>query len=466
MNRLKSIQNELIKASLSWALKQKFNAQLTGELRHEAILLNHASYFENIPVYRKLAQEAGIGFATDIETIKQKLMSTDDVFKSYNQDWLDKGDFGSMNKWLSGIYHKRIESDSRGIASIDGWLDYLDTLGIKPVYSSGTSGAFSFVPRDCADWEVAKTANICYLTPLLLPKKMNNPLACSMLISASNLMAPESIAKAISGQGLPDFDAVFLGFRNGRLGNQVLIRELAPMFRRCFFLYDIDLELTTLRCARRGAQNNDERHLLEQFQAETMGKREENYGKVLEHIKASSASGQKVFIFGAPYQFKELADFASNRNTEIKLKKGSLVLFGGGWKSFSEETISRGTLVNILCEVFNLEPPGILEGYSMTEINILMLRCNAGRFHLPPLIESVFLNEELRPVSGKDINGTFGFLDPLAVSYPGFIVSGDLVHMVDEECPCGLSGPALTEIRRAPNREVKGCGGIMGSVKA
>ena len=61
----------------------------------------------------------------------------------------------------------------------------------------------------------------------------------------------------------------------------------------------------------------------------------------------------------------------------------------------------------------------------------------------------------------------FGFLDPFAICYPGFLITGDLVDLVFDECPCGRKGYALEgEIRRAPGKEVKGCGGIMASVKA
>jgi hypothetical protein len=123
-------------------------------------------------------------------------------------------------------------------------------------------------------------------------------------------------------------------------------------------------------------------------------------------------------------------------------------------------------MVQNLSDCFDLPPERILEGYSMTEISLLTVRCANGRFHIPPILEPVILDEELNPLEGRDLSGTFGFLDPLAISYPGFIISGDHVHFVDGECQCGLVGPALTEIGRARSREVKGCGGIMGSVNA
>ena len=115
----------------------------------------------------------------------------------------------------------------------------------------------------------------------------------------------------------------------------------------------------------------------------------------------------------------------------------------------------------------NLPSDKILEGYSMTEMNAFTLRCDHGRFHIPPTIEPIIFNEDLSPMGDDaDVRGILGFLDPLAISYPGFIISGDEVHFVDGDCPCGLSGPAVTKIGRASTREVKGCGGIMASVAA
>ncbi|MEW5941585.1 MAG: hypothetical protein AB1750_18115, partial [Chloroflexota bacterium] len=130
------------------------------------------------------------------------------------------------------------------------------------------------------------------------------------------------------------------------------------------------------------------------------------------------------------------------------------------------EKIPRDQLLALLRDSLGLPPERILEGYSMTEINVFMLRCEHGRFHIPPLIEPVLFSEELEPVEGDDLRGILGFLDPFAVSYPGFVISGDEVHFVNGPCPCGLSGPAVTEIRRAQHREVKGCGGIMASLAA
>jgi hypothetical protein len=150
----------------------------------------------------------------------------------------------------------------------------------------------------------------------------------------------------------------------------------------------------------------------------------------------------------------------------LALPAGSLILFGGGWKGFGGERIPRPLLVAMIADRLGLDEARILEGYSMTEINVFTVRCDHGRFHIPPLVEPLILDEALRPLAGPDLRGIFAFLDPLATAYPGFVASGDEVHLVDGPCPCGLSGPAVVEIGRARARELKGCGGVMASLAA
>lgn len=466
VKRLNTILNQLMKISQSWAFRKGFDSELARDLRHEAILLNHESYIQNIPAYAKLAQEEKCTETPDIIDIKQKLMLPDSIFKSYRQEWLDEGDYGCMNRWLSGLHQKPVNMDVRNIKSIDDWITNLRRTGVGVSYSSGTSGCFSFVPRSVEDLDRARTANTCYITPLLAYNTTGTPLMRLLMPLAMGMLSPGKFARLTRQAGIRDFDGAFLGFREGAMGNQRLMEEMAPLFRRSYVLNDTRLDATALRCSRRGARNEEEQRLVDVFQADVAGKKGQNYAKMLENINRSTLEGQKVFIFGAPYQFKELCEAATVRNIGHCLKRGSLILFGGGWKSFSGEIMDRQSLVGLLSTTFDTPPDRILEGYSMTEISMLTLRCEAGRFHIPPIIEPVVLDESLSPLEGRDLDGTFGFLDPLAASYPGFLISGDHVRMLDEECACGLVGPALMNIRRAASADVKGCGGVMGSLQA
>ena len=464
--QLSPLHRQLIKQAQAWALRQGFDPAQARELRRAAILANHAHYLERIPAYQRLAREEGLGSLDDIEPIKRRLMFPDDLFKSYNQQWLDECNFTRMNVWLSQIFNGATGVDVSGVESIDAWIDRLAEAGTRLVYSSGTSGNFSFVPRDPANWALFRAASSAYLAPLLVSRKIGTPLQRVLLVLACRLLAPESLAQINRHVGAREYDAFFLDFSRGRTGNQTLSRELAPLFRQHYFLYETTLSPTVLRLTTRGPKTDADREQLRALQEIVVERKEQNYGALIEHLKTSTAAGQKIFIFGTTHQYKELSELILARAETFKAKAGSVILFGGGWKSFTGERISREHLLALMVEAFGLPEDRIIEGYSMTEINAFTLRCDFGRFHIPPFIEPVIFNEQLEVVEGDDLRGVFGFLDPLATAYPGFIISGDEVHFVNGECECGLSGAAVTEIGRASFREVKGCGGIMASLAA
>jgi len=464
--QLKEIQEKLIKALRSWALGRGFDPSEARNLRHKAILFNHRHYMDSISVYRRIAAEEGCGRDSDVQTIKARLMLHADIFKSYDQNWLDNADYNKMNQWLSGIFHKAVNVDMTEVKTIDGWIEALDRAGIYVTYSSGTSGAFSFVPRDKEEWELSRMANMTYLAPLLAHRLQGGNLSRHFVQSAFRLLPIDRLVKITAKKVLLDYDAAFLGFKSGRMGNQALIQELAPLFNNCCFLYDMDISGTALRSLRRGARTDEERLIIKVLQDKIIGQRQENYSKLIDNIEKSSAKGQNMLIFGAPYQFKELCELSAATNRKIMLKEGSLAVIGGGWKSFTGEAIGHDALIAMLSKTLHIQPDMILEGYSMTETSALTLCCKYGRFHIPPIIEPVIFNDALNPLEGDDLKGSFGFMDSLAGSHPGFIISDDYVHMVNSDCECGLHGPAILEIGRLPGSEVKGCGGIMGSFSA
>jgi hypothetical protein len=459
--KLIDIQNSLIKASNCWASGKGFDPQKAQELRRKAVLLNHEHYLDAIPLYRKIAGDEGCDKESDFQAIKNKMMLSADIFKSYQQNWLDNNDYGRMNNWLSSVFHKTVDSDIDSVKTIDDWIEALDKTGIHVTYSSGTSGVFSFVPRDKEDWELSRKANISCLAPLLARR-----ITGLGSILFAGLMPLSGLLQKAGKKALSGYDAVFLGFRGGRMGNQALIEEFAPLFNDRYFLYDIEISGNALRCLRRGARTDEERDMAKTLIDKMTGQRKENYLRLIDNIEKSQGNGQKLFIFGAPYQFRELCKILADDNRKLNLKEQSIAILGGGWKSFSGEAVSRDTLVEMISENLNIETEMILEGYSMTETSALTLRCQYGRFHIPPIIEPLVFDAALNPLEGDDVRGAFGFMDTLASSHPGFLISNDYVHMVNSDCQCGLCGPAILEIGRLPGAEVKGCGGIMGSFSA
>jgi hypothetical protein len=235
LKRLKSIHNALIKACRSWALKEGFDPEGARELRHAAILINHRGYIENIPAYRKLAQEEGCDKSADIPTIKKKLMSSDDVFKSYNQDWIDSGDYNKMNRWLSNLYYKPIKIDVSNITSLDVWIERLGKAGVSVSYSSGTSGMFSFVPRDPEDWKQAKVANTNYLAPLLTYGKTGTFFHSSSVKTGPKVALTGYFLRRSRENRTPQFRWCVSGLSPGKNGEPDTYAGAGPGFSAALF---------------------------------------------------------------------------------------------------------------------------------------------------------------------------------------------------------------------------------------
>lgn len=464
------LHRQLIRATQRWALRMPFDAQATAAARHRLIQANHRHYWDAIPAYRRLADDEGVGPDAGLAEIRQHCMMSDDIFKSYLPGWLDEGRYDRMTGWLAEVHHRPIAVDLQGVGAIDAWVERLATAGVRVVYSSGTSGNFSFVPRDEANWALLKLANTNYLAALFVYDKVGRRWQRELMQLGVSLLGPATLARLGTKLSTARYDGFFLDFRGGRTGMQSIGVELGPLFRRRVYLYDYVLTASALRSATRGPRTPAEQALVQELLHVTAARREQNFAAFVDELQRSTAAHCPVFVFGAPFQFKELCTHMVENARQVTLPASSLVLFGGGWKSFSGQRIPRSDLVALITQALGLAPDRIVEGYSMTEMNAFNVRCDYGRFHLPPLLEPVLLDDELNPLPTESGNapctGVFGFLDPFAVSYPGFIITGDAVELVDGACACGLSGPAITQIERAQNRGVKGCGGVMTAVAA
>ncbi|HDN95990.1 MAG TPA: hypothetical protein ENG71_02875 [Thermoplasmatales archaeon] len=88
-----------------------------------------------------------------------------------------------------------------------------------------------------------------------------------------------------------------------------------------------------------------------------------------------------------------------------------------------------------------------------------MVHCPEGHYlHIPTTyFHPMVLDEDGEQVSYEE-KGRFAFLDSLAMSYPGFILTGDEVK-IHERCPiCEREGPVLEpEVKRIKGEEIRGC---------
>jgi hypothetical protein len=437
VERIVEMAGALRAAAAAWASGDGYDEGEATRLRRLAIAACHAHYRAAVPAYRRMCDDAGIGDEAELATIVESCTVGDEWFKSYDVAWLEAGDFEAMGRWLGDACTEGAAgaAAAAGAGGVDEWLERLERAGLHVLYSSGTSGMLWLVPRDRASWEAYAA---------------NGP---SYLMARVQRM----------GVDLGTMDAVVLGFRGGRMGIQRAGAEIARWVGRVEYLHDFEIRADTLREALRARNSVG----AEGVAWGGAGGRESAYERMLAACARATAAGRGVWLFGAPYQVKELCARAEAARAP-QLAPGSVVTLGGGWKSFEGERVGRAGLAAAIERALGVGQARVMEAYSMVELNSPLMCCEAGRFHVPPLLEPVVYDEALVPQqAGPEVTGIFGFLDATATSYPGFVVTGDEVQLVRERCPCGLVGPAISgEVRRAPGRELRGCGGVLATVRA
>ena len=439
LGRVLEIHDALRELTQIWVRGEEWEEEEARRLREQAILLNHQRYFRSIPAYRALAEDAGVDEdVAEPEVIQRDLMFSTDIFKSYDPALIDNADWQQMTLWLRSIFNRDLPGDYSSVKGMEEWIQKLTELDLTIMTSSGTSGQYSFVPRD-------------------------NLTRMALMMNSALVFQP-FFGKVL--ENIAEYDAAILNFSSGSAGVQAASNSIANIVQKAHFLYDMHMPADAVRVLQRGQRNEEERKFIEAFERVMTTEKDLRYEVMLESIRKSLENGQKILMQGACYQLKELCAKAVQQGGVI-LPEGSVLLFGGGWKTFEGEKMAKADLLQLIEAAFGLKGDSAIEGYSMIEMNTMMTCCSEARFHIPPLIEPIVFDEDLLPKPGAGHRGTFGFLDPFALSYPGFLISGDEISLWQGECPCGRKGYAIDgEIQRVPGKEVKGCGGIMASVKA
>jgi hypothetical protein len=456
----------LKRLTMSWARGDQMDWPQVAEKRRKLLQLNHRHYFANIPIYQRLCARENLNETADFAQISNRLLLADDLFKSYPQNLIDTRDFAGMNAWLSQISAQRVEFDTSTITTIDEWLEALEEHDLHLVFSSGTSGQMSFVPRDPRTWNAFMELPYLYLPQIFARHRILNRAKAFLVKTLAKWLSPDRFLSLIKRFGMRDMQGFFMNFSGGNQGIQLVGQEAAKLTGSAHFLYMSRLSPSAVRAIVRGPRTDAERELIQDFLRQTVHHKDGNYERIISDLEGAATNGEKVMLFGTPYLIKELCEKVWLKQGKLQLPKGSHVLYGGGWKSFDGKRIPESELLALIANTFGISRSSIFEGYSMTEINGLMAKCEANRYHVPPYLETLILSEELTPQTGGQSVGTLAILDPFATSYPGFLMTGDNVQLHRDRCPCGLEGDTILQVERAPGREVKGCGGIMASVNA
>src|SRR5512138_2661080 len=124
---------QLLHESMRWAASASYDPVPAVGMRRATLRANHRHYRRNVPLYRQLADRAGVGDDASFETLARTMLLPDGIFKSYPQSLLDRRDFAGMNAWLRTIFDRDISVPVDGVANVDEWLAALGKRGVHAV---------------------------------------------------------------------------------------------------------------------------------------------------------------------------------------------------------------------------------------------------------------------------------------------------------------------------------------------
>lgn len=144
---------------------------------------------------------------------------------------------------------------------------------------------------------------------------------------------------------------------------------------------------------------------------------------------------------------------------KIKLHPDSLVMFGGGWKGYANQEISKERLFGLIHEYLGISLERIRDAYGSVEHSIPYIECKNHHFHLPIWSRLFIRDVKTLEVLEYGKVGFMNFVTPYITSVPAIsVMMGDLgvLHRASE-CSCGAQTPYFEVIGRAGVSQNKSC---------
>ena len=363
-----------------------------------------------------------------MDDLKKIPLVPDTFFKDYPEGK------GFLN-WLDNIFtgSTPIPSFKTDVPSHDDIIEEYNRRGISIMFTSGTSGRFSFIPRDTGSWGRLKYSAMRSFVELM-DYNLN--------------------------------DTVVLLVPDPRLTNLTI----ASLFGIAFDLYNLEnihiaLENTKITTQFLRMQRAEAIGIREKIKAKAISKlspivQKKSDLRMINILEDTEKEGKRVNIAGPPFWLDRIMERMKKEGRAVNLPD-SQVLTGGGWKAEEDKRTPEEIFREKVEEVLGIPQNRYHDVYAMSECSSVFLSCEGHYKHVPPTIIPLVLDEELNPI-GYNEYGRFAFIDPIPKSYPGFIVTGDKIKLL-ERCPvCNREGPVIDiEVTRMPGSEGRGCAAVM-----
>jgi hypothetical protein len=393
------------------------------DMQLKAIKFTFTHHYRNNSFYHKYCEMRDVR-SDDIKTLDDldKIPLIPDVtFKQYPSG----KDFA---RWLATIFTGKLPKIViQGTnPTYDDVINAFNAAGLSLTYSSGTSGRFTFIPRD----------------------------------QKTFLASEYAIAKSIVNMDsrILEDGHEFLLFPNPKKTNIFIGRVTAVNFDLTKDIeVAIDRELTTDVIKSAMSEKKGLKGKLVSYVQNRMN--QTIIDRVIQWLERYDNTEDNISLVAPPFLLYQILGKLRKEGKRFDFGDRGLVLTGGGWKINESVRIPHADFRKQVKDMLGIPEANCGDVYAMVEGNGFMMTCPEGHyFHAPyTYYKPLVLDDDLTPI-GYGEWGRFAFLDAIAQSYPGFIISGDHVRLL-ERCPvCDRPGPVFEpEVQRAKGEEVRGC---------
>lgn len=343
------------------------------------------------------------------------------TYKSYPESWMVQQKWDRLGRWLETVSSYPVaQVDGTGIKDIDDWLAGLEEEGTFVSCSSGTTGKCSMIAATMADRQFAKdnTALAFSWGTGVDPSSKFKVMATVPVPSSPRNKDVRAAISETFGDG-DDYTFPDANMTIGQVSRMVALR------RGIGDGTALPEELTEFERISEGRQAEIDAGMQRTVEALI-----ENRGKKL------LISGQFQLLFQMVELIRAQGYGRESFNPE------NAMFIGGGLKG---AVLPEGYL-DLILDTFNTPFEKLYQYYGMQEINTTMPRCKAKRYHIPPWLLPLVLDEHgeaLVEPSGGEVEGRAGFFDLSLDGRWGSVISGDKVNVRFDRCDCGQGGPTV-----------------------
>ncbi len=413
-------------------------------VRLEAARALVAERRQQIPILEKRAQEAGL---TEVKSFADlvPLLFAHTVYKSYPASFVENGRWSRMLQWMDTLSVAKVtDVDVEGVTDVDDFIDRLRAAGHMVLATSGTTGKNSFLNHKQEDID-RRRHYFRHAKGWPYVKAKNDRPFFALGPSAGPTSMVEAFHLHADVFGRPD-DVHYLTDEPLRISD---ISRMAAMRKQM---------------AEGKVSPGEIRALEERAEA-----RQAEMKKAIDHLTETILAHrhEPIYITGMYPQHILIVDRARELGArDGEFHRDSIVHIGGGTKNAVLPPDYKERTASFYGNVYDAPT------YGMTELAQALVRCEAKRYHAPPALIVLILDqagERLLTAEDADENGLvtgrFAFLDLMYEGRWGGLISGDKVTMDYSPCPCGRHGPTLHDnISRfsAPGQDdYIGCAGTL-----